>query len=131
MDGAASRLRQATHGMTEYTTILMVFGFAAIVAGALLGLPALLAPRRLSPVKAEPFECGKDPIEVSEGRFAIKFSTIAIFFIIIDIELLFIWPWAMLYRRLGWFGFAEMLVFLAILMLGFLYIWKKGGLEWE
>ena len=117
--------------MTEYTTILMVFGFAAVVAGALLGLPALLAPRRLSPVKAEPFECGVDPIGVSEGRFAIKFSTIAIFFIIIDIELLFIWPWAMLYRSLGWFGFLEMLVFIGILMLGFLYIWRKGGLEWE
>jgi len=115
----------------EYTTILMVFGFAAVVAGALLGLPALLAPRRLTPVKAEPFECGVDPVGVSEGRFAIKFSTIAIFFIIIDIELLFIWPWAMLYRSLGWFGFLEMLVFLGVLMLGFLYIWRKGGLEWE
>jgi NADH-quinone oxidoreductase subunit A len=115
----------------EYTTILMVFAFAALVAGALLGLPALLAPRRLTPVKAEPFECGKDPVGVSEGRFAIKFSTIAIFFIIIDIELLFIWPWAMLYRSLGWFGFVEMLVFLGILMLGFLYVWRKGGLEWE
>ena len=117
--------------MTEYATILMVFGFAAVVAGALIGLPGLLAPRRLTAVKLEPFECGKDPVEVSEGRFAIKFSTIAIFFIIIDIELLFIWPWAMLYRSLGWFGFLEMLVFLGILMLGFLYIWRKGGLEWE
>ena len=117
--------------MIEYTTILMVFGFAAAVAGALLALPALLAPRRLTPVKAEPFECGKDPVGVSEGRFAIKFSTIAILFIIIDIELLFIWPWAMLYRSLGWFGFLEMIVFLGILMLGFLYIWRKGGLEWE
>jgi NADH-quinone oxidoreductase subunit A len=117
--------------MTEYTTILMVFGFAAVVAGTLLGLPALLAPRRMSPVKAEPFECGKDPIGVSEGRFAIKFSTIAIFFIIIDIELLFIWPWAMLYRSLGWFGFVEMLVFLGVLMVGFLYIWRKGGLTWD
>ena len=116
---------------TEYTTILMVFAFAAVVAGALLGLPALLAPRRLTAVKASPFECGKDPVGVSEGRFAIKFSTIAIFFIIIDVELLFIWPWAMLYRSLGWFGFVEMLVFLGILMLGFLYIWRKGGLEWE
>jgi NADH-quinone oxidoreductase subunit A len=115
----------------EYMTILMVFAFAAAVAGALLFIPALIAPRRLTPVKAEPFECGKDPIAVSEGKFAIKFSTIAIFFILIDIELLFIWPWAMLYRRLGWFGFVEMLVFLAILMLGFLYIWRKGGLEWE
>ena len=117
--------------MTEYSTLLMVFAFAAAVAGALIGLPALLAPRRLTAVKAMPFECGKDPIEVSEGHFAIKFSTVAIFFIIIDIELLFIWPWAMLYRQLGWFGFVEMLVFLGVLMLGFAYVWRKGGLEWE
>jgi NADH-quinone oxidoreductase subunit A len=115
----------------EYTTILLVFAISAAVAGALLAIPALIAPRRLTPSKLAPFECGKDPIGVSEGRFAIKFSTVAIFFILIDIELLFIWPWAMLYRRLGWFGFAEMLVFLGILMLGFFYIWRKGGLEWE
>ena len=115
----------------QYLPIVMVFAFAAIVAAALLFIPSLIAPRRMTPVKAEPFECGKDPIGVSEGRFAIKFSTIAIFFIIVDIELMFVWPWAMLYRRLGWFGFAEMLVFLGVLMLGFLYIWRKGGLEWE
>jgi NADH-quinone oxidoreductase subunit A len=115
----------------EFATILMVFGFAAAVAGALIGIPHLIAPRRLSPVKAAPFECGKDPIHISEGRFAIKFSTVAIFFILIDIELLFVWPWAMLYRKLGVFGFVEMLVVLGILMLGFVYIWRKGGLEWE
>ena len=115
----------------DYLPILIVFAFAAVVAAALLFIPALIAPKRLTPVKASPFECGKDPIEVTEGQFAIKFSTIAIFFIIIDIELLFIWPWAMLFRRLGWFGFVEMLVFLGILMLGFLYIWQKRGLEWE
>ena len=114
-----------------YAPILMVFAFAALIAGAMLIVPSLVAPRRITPVKSAPFECGKDPIEVSEGRFAIKFSTVAIFFILIDIELLFVWPWAMLYRKLGWFGFAEMLVFIAILMLGFFYIWRKGGLEWE
>jgi NADH-quinone oxidoreductase subunit A len=115
----------------DYLPLLIVFAFAAVVAAALLFIPALIAPKRLTPVKAAPFECGKDPIEVTEGQFAIKFSTVAIFFIIIDIELLFIWPWAMLYRRLGWFGYVEMLVFLGILMLGFVYIWKKRGLEWE
>ena len=114
-----------------YLPIVLVFLMAAGVAAALLFIPALIAPRRTTAIKSAPFECGKDPIEVSEGRFAIKFSTVAIFFILIDIELLFVWPWAMLYRRLGWFGFAEMLVFLGILMLGFLYIWQKGGLEWE
>jgi len=120
-----------TPASTEYAALLMVFAFAAVVAGALLFIPTLIAPRRLSPVKAQPFECGKDAIAVSEGRFAIKFSTIAIFFIIIDIELLFVWPWAMLYRQLGWFGFLEMLVFLAILMFGFGYVWRKGGFAWE
>jgi NADH-quinone oxidoreductase subunit A len=115
----------------EYVALVMVFGFAAAVAGALIWIPHLIAPRRLTAVKAAPFECGKDPIAVAEGKFAIKFSTVAIFFILVDIELIFVWPWAVLYRRLGWFGFGEMLVFLAILMFGFLYIWRKGGLEWE
>jgi NADH-quinone oxidoreductase subunit A len=115
----------------DYLPILMVFVIAAGVAGLLLGIPSLIAPKRLSAVKLEPFECGKPPISLPEGRFAIRFSTIAIFFIIFDIELLFVWPWAAVFRRLGWFGFAEMMVFLAVLMLGFLYIWKKRGLEWE
>jgi NADH-quinone oxidoreductase subunit A len=115
----------------DYVPILMVFAAAAGVAGALLGIPLLIAPKRIFPIKQEPFECGKDPVMLPEGRFAIKFSTIAIFFIIFDIELVFVWPWAAMYRQLGWFGFVEMLVFLGILMLGFLYIWKKRGLEWE
>jgi NADH-quinone oxidoreductase subunit A len=114
-----------------YAPMLMVFAIAALVAGALVLLPSLLAPRRPTSVKAQAFECGKDAIAVSEGRFAIKFSTIAIFFILIDIEIMFVYPWAMLSRHLGWFGFVEMLVFLAILMLGFAYVWRKGGLEWE
>ena len=115
----------------DYAPIVMVFAFSAAVAGALIGIPHLIAPRRPGAVKAQPFECGKDPIEVTEGKLAIKFSTIAIFFILVDIELVFVWPWAVLYRSLGWFGFAEMLVFLGILMFGFVYIWQKGGLEWE
>ena len=117
--------------MIEFGPILLVFAFAAGVAGAMIALPHLIAPKRLTPVKLSAFECGKDPLGVPEGRFPIKFSTIAILFILIDIELLFVWPWAMLYRQLGWFGFAEMVVFLGVLMLGFLYIWRKGGLEWE
>jgi len=115
----------------EYVPLLMLFGLAAGITGALLLIPRLLAPRRVTPIKLEPFECGKDPLSLPEGRFAIKFSTTAIFFIVVDIELIFLWPWAVLYRQLGWFGFLEMLVFIGILMLGFLYVWKKGGLEWE
>jgi len=115
----------------EYAPILMVFAFAAVVGGALIGLPHLLAPRRLTPVKPNQPSWLKDPIQITEGRFAIKFSTIGIFFIIFDIEIFFVILWALLFNQLGWFGFVEMLVFLGILMLGFLYIWRKGGFEWE
>jgi len=114
-----------------YAPMLMVFAISALVAGALVLLPSLIAPRRPSRVKSEPFECGKDPIEVAEGKFAIKFSTIAIIFILIDIELLFIWPWAILSRQLGWFGFVEMLTFVAFVLVGLVYVLRKGALEWE
>ncbi|MFQ5897650.1 MAG: NADH-quinone oxidoreductase subunit A [Candidatus Methylomirabilia bacterium] len=114
----------------EHALILMVFGFAAAVAGAMLWIPSLIAPRRPTPIKLEPFECGETPFSLPEGRFAIKFSTIAIFFIIFDIELMFIFPWTVLVGELGWYGIAAILFYLGILMLGFLYIWQKGGLEW-
>jgi NADH-quinone oxidoreductase subunit A len=117
--------------LVEYVPILMVFAISAGVAGLLAWLPAVLGPRRLSAVKLESFECGKAPIALPEGRFAIKFSTTAIFFIIFDIELMFVFPWTVVYRGLGLFGFLEMLVYLGILMLGLLYIWRKGGLEWD
>ena len=85
----------------EFFQLFLVFAIAAGVGGLLLGIPALIAPRRLSTIKMEPFECGKDPVALPEGRFAIKFSTIAIFFIIFDIEMLFLWPWATLYYATG------------------------------
>ncbi len=117
----------------QYVPILMVFAICAGVAGLLVWLPTVLGPRRLSPVKLESFECGKAPIALPEGRFAIKFSTTAIFFIVFDIELMFVFPWTVVYRSFEQriFGFLEMLVYLGILMLGLLYIWRKGGLEWD
>ena len=115
----------------EYVSILMVFAIALGVAGLLAWLPSVLGPRRLSAVKLQAFECGKDPVALPEGRFAIKFSTTAIFFIIFDIELMFVFPWTVVFRSLGLYGFVTMLVYLGILMLGLLYIWRKGGLLWD
>ena len=84
----------------QYVPILMVFAVARGGGGCLLGISRAHRARGGStPVKMEPFECGKDPLALPEGRFAIKFSTIAIFFIIFDIELMFVWPWAVLYRQ--------------------------------
>ena len=115
----------------DYVPILMVFVVAAVVAGALLGIPSLIAPRRVSPVKQEPFECGKDPVQLPEGRFAIKFSTIAILFILFDLEIAFLFPWAVALHEIGPPGFWAMMLFLAILVVGFIYEWKKGALDWE
>ena len=115
----------------QYVPILMVFAISLGVACLLAYLPALLGPRRPTPVKLETFECGQEPFAHPEGRFAIKFSTTAIFFIIFDIELMFVFPWTVVSRSLGLHGFVTMVVYLGILMLGFLYIWRKGGLRWE
>jgi NADH-quinone oxidoreductase subunit A len=115
----------------EHLPILMVFAVALGVASLLAWLPSVLGPRRPSPIKLETFECGLDPLSRPEGRFAIKFSTTAIFFIIFDIEMMFVFPWTVVYRGLGLFGFVTMVVYLGILMLGLLYVWRKGGLRWE
>ena len=125
------RPARRTGGLMQYVPILMVFAIALGVACLLAYLPALLGPRRLTPVKLETFECGKDVLSRPEGRFAIKFSTTAIFFIIFDIELMFVFPWTVVYRSLGLYGFVTMVVYLGILMLGLLYVWRKGGLQWE
>lgn len=115
----------------QYVPILMVFAIALGVASLLAFLPALLGPRRATPIKLDTFECGKDPIALPEGRFAIKFSTTAIFFIVFDIELMFVFPWTVVYRSLGLYGFVTMAVYLGTLMLGLFYVWRKGGLQWE
>jgi NADH-quinone oxidoreductase subunit A len=117
--------------MDDYLPLLMVFAVALGVASLLAWLPSVLGPRRLSPVKVQSFECGKAPIASPEGRFAIKFSTTAIFFIIFDIEMMFVFPWTVVYRSLGLYGFVTMVVYLGILMLGLLYVWRKGGLRWD
>lgn len=114
-----------------YVPLLMVFASALAVAALLAWLPSVLGPRRLSAVKLETFECGKDVLARPEGRFAIRFSTTAICFIIFDIELMFVFPWTVIYRSLGLYGFVSMVVYLGILMLGLLYIWRKGALQWE
>ena len=117
--------------LQTYFPLAVAFMVAGGLAVLLVGAAALLGPRRPSKVKAAPFECGSDPIGSARERFGVKFYLIALLFIVFDIEAVFLYPWSASFRDLGWFGFVEMLVFLGILMLGFLYIWQKRGLEWE
>ena len=115
----------------QYVSILMVFAISLGVACLLAYLPALLGPRRARTSLPHSKVSILIGVARPEGRFAIKFSTTAIFFIIFDIELMFVFPWTVVYRSLGLYGFVTMVVYLGILMLGLFYVWRKGGLQWE
>ena len=113
-----------------YLAVLFSFTVALLVAGVLLGAGALLRPLRPSPVKAEVFECGNPSSGSAWGRFSVKFYLTAILFIVFDVEVVFLYPWAVVFRPLGMFGFIEMAAFVLVLALGFVYVWRKGALEW-
>lgn len=117
--------------MNEYLGIPVTFILAAGIGGAFLFLATVLGPRRPSPAKSEPFECGQEPFKLPSGRFTVKFYLVGMLFILFDVELVFLFPWAVVYRTLGWAGFLEMAVFMGIVIVGFLYAWKKGALEWQ
>jgi NADH-quinone oxidoreductase subunit A len=117
--------------LNPYLSVLVAFAVAAAIVGTMLGLGRLLGPRSSSEVKEDAFECGNPPTGSAWGRFSIKFYMTAILFIVFDVEIVLLYPWAVLFRRLGWFGFAEMLVFVAVLGLALVYVWRKGGLEWD
>jgi len=115
----------------KYTPALVILGLGLAVPMLLMAIASKTGPRQPSQRKMTPFECGVDPIGDTRHRFSVKFFLVALLFIIFDIEAVFIYPWAVLFRELGLFGFVEMAVFLFILLLGLFYVWKKGALEWE
>ena len=113
-----------------YVAILVSFGIAAVVAAVFMGAGTWLRPRRPSAVKEEAFECGNPPSGPAWGRFSVKFYLTAILFIVFDVEVVFLYPWAVMFRPLGMFGFVEMAIFVFVLGLGFVYVWRKGALDW-
>jgi NADH-quinone oxidoreductase subunit A len=115
----------------EYVAVLIMALVAAVVPALFVSVSHFLGPRKPSAVKAEAFECGNPPTGPAWGRFSVKFYLTAILFIVFDIEVVFLYPWAILFRKLGMFGFVEMMIFMAILTLGLGYVWRKGALEWD
>src|SRR5262245_2643006 len=115
----------------EYIPVLAMLALSALVPGLFLAVSALFGPRRPSAVKGEPFECGNVSSGPAWGRFSVKFYLTAILFIVFDVEVVFLYPWALLFRRLGLFGFIEMMIFIVVLTLGLVYVWRKGALEWD
>ena len=117
--------------MTEYVGIVVAFALAGTLAGAFILLASLLGPKQPSAVKSEPFECGIVPFSLPLGRLSVKFYRTAILFILFDVELVFLYPWAVVYRALGAWGLIEMVIFLGIVMAGFFYAWDNRALEWD
>jgi NADH-quinone oxidoreductase subunit A len=117
--------------LTEYGRVLIFILVGSIVAVLMMASAWLLRPHRPYPGKNATYECGETPLGDTHIRFNIRFYVIALVFLIFDVEVVFLFPWAVVYSALGWFAFFEMLVFLAILLVGYAYVWKKGDLNWD
>ena len=117
---------------TGYVPIVILAVLAGAFAVLSLAASALLRPKRSLPAKAAPYECGIEPVRLPKSeRFPVKFYVVAMLFIIFDIEAIFLYPWAVAFRSLGLFGLVEMIVFIGLVFVAYVYVWQKGGLEWE
>jgi NADH-quinone oxidoreductase subunit A len=115
----------------EYLAIALLIALATAVGLIAIGLGELFGPKRKSQVKNEPYESGMTPIGPGTRRMPVRFYLVAVLFILFDIEVVFFLPWAIVFRQLGLFGLMEMAIFIVILLVGYVYAWKKGALEWE
>ena len=119
-------------GLTDYLPIVLMGVLAVVFAVASLGASAMLRPHRPNRPKLSAYESGNDPVRLPGGeRFSVKFYVVAMLFIIFDIETIFLFPWAVTFRQLGLFGLLEMAVFIALVFVAYVYVWKKGGLDWS
>ncbi|HEY7302477.1 MAG TPA: NADH-quinone oxidoreductase subunit A [Bryobacteraceae bacterium] len=120
----------ATYAETWFPVLIQIL-LAIGVASAMIGLSALLGRRLRDPVKSTPYESGMQPVGTARERLSVKFYLVAMVFILFDIEAIFLYPWAVIYRQLRLFAFFEMLLFIVLVLCGFFYIWKKGVLDWS
>ncbi|MBN34198.1 MAG: NADH-quinone oxidoreductase subunit A [Rhodospirillaceae bacterium] len=120
-----------TELLLEYLPILIFLGLAIVMACVMIGASWLVSPQRPYPEKLSAYECGFDAFEDARGRFDVRFYLVSILFIIFDLEVAFLFPWAVSLSEIGLFGFWSMVVFLGVLTIGFVYEWRKGALEWE
>ncbi len=115
----------------EYIPLLLLIGFVVVNAVDMLAMSHILSPRRPTKLKASPYESGMPPLGGTKERFSVKFYLIAMLFIVFDIEVVFLIPWGVAFRQLGFNGLVAMAIFIAILEVGHAYAWKRGALEWD
>jgi NADH-quinone oxidoreductase subunit A len=117
--------------MQDYFPLILMFVVTGLLVGVILFLASLLGPKKPSPMKSSPFECGYQPFQLPTDRFFIRFYLIAMLFILFDIEVIFLYPWAVVFKSLGLRGFMGIVVFILVLGAGYIYAWKKGAFQWE
>jgi NADH-quinone oxidoreductase subunit A len=117
--------------LEEYLPALLMLAVAVIFAVAIFTLTSSLGQKNMTAGKAEPYEAGSESVGANHVRLSVKFYLTAILFVVFDIEAVFLFPWAGVFRSLGWFGLLEMMAFILILAVTLIYAWKKGALEWE
>jgi len=117
--------------LLEYLAIAVLIVLASLVALIAIGLGELFGPKKKTERKSQPYESGMTPYGPGTRRMPVRFYLVAVLFILFDIEVVFFLPWAIVFRQLGLFGLIEMVVFIVILLVGYVYAWKKGALEWE
>ena len=129
---AAVAAPAADPGLTAYLPIALMLGLAMVFSIASLSISRLLRPHKPTPAKLAAYECGIVPERMPAGtRFPVRFYLVAMMFIIFDIETIFMIPWAVTFRQFGLFGLVEMLIFIAMVLVAYVYLWRKGGLDWE
>ncbi len=118
--------------MNPYIGILLLFIIVSGFLITMLALSSILGPKNKTATKQLPFECGSVSVgDARTSRFSVRFYLVAMLFILFDIEIIFMYPWALIFRDLGWLGFFEMLAFVSVLLVGLIYVWKKGALDWN
>jgi NADH-quinone oxidoreductase subunit A len=116
---------------TDYFPVAIVILIASLIGLGTLMLGMLVRPRRPYAQKLSPYESGNPPVSEPRYKFSVKFYIVAMLFVVFDVEAVFLYPWAVAYDKLGMFGFIEMMLFIFILLIGYVYVWKKGAFEWE
>ena len=117
--------------LLQYLPIVIFLGIAAAIGIVFILAAAVLAPKAPDPEKLSAYECGFNAFDDARMKFDVRFYLVSILFIIFDLEVAFLFPWAVAFRDVGWFGFWSMMIFLGVLTVGFIYEWRKGALEWD
>lgn len=117
--------------LENYLPVLIFIAIGVVIGLVPIIIGYLISPKHPDPAKLSPYECGFTAFEDARLPFDVRYYLVAILFILFDLETAFLFPWAVALRQIGWFGFASMMVFLGLLVIGFIYEWKKGALEWE